>query len=469
MDGLAKRLEHRHLNMIALGGSIGTGIFLASGYAIFVGGPGGALLAYGFMAVIVYFLMTSLAEMSVYKPSSGTFCDYSSDYVSQSFGFAMGYNYWLNWAITIAAEVAAASLIMSYWFPQVNSAIFCSLFFLAICTFNIFSVNVYGETEYFLSFMKISVILAFIVLGGFAIFYEPHFGVQRWHMGDAPFHNGYFGFIAVFLFAGFSFQGTELIGVASGEAKEPQVSIPKSIKLVFWRLTLFYILTIGIITLLISYDDIRLGSQDNVNMSPYTLIFSHYLSDYAADFINFVILVAVLSAANASMYSSSRILWYLSKKGQAPKVFSKITRHGVPLLALLATALVGSVVFISSKIGSGVLFSYMVQISSLSGFIAWFGIALCHLQFRRKHVPTIGGVNALIYKANFYPFAQIFSLLVLGFVILAQFVPIVNENNYHFSDILMIYSSLILFFLLYLGHKFYCLLGEGKTLPQTPL
>lgn len=455
MDSLAKRLEHRHVNMIALGGSIGTGIFLASGYAIFIGGPGSALLAYSLMALVVYFLMTSLAEMSVYKPSSGTFCDYASDYVGKSFGFAMGYNYWLNWAITIAAEVAAASLIMSYWFPQVNGAIFCAIFFLAIFVFNLLTVNVYGEVEYFLSFMKVSVILAFIVLGSFAVFYEPHFGVQRWHIGDAPFHNGYFGFITIFLFAGFSFQGTELIGVASGEAKNPQVSIPKSIRLVFWRLTLFYILTIGIISLLISYNDPRLGSQDNVNMSPYTLIFSYYISNYAANFINFVILVALLSAANASMYSSSRILWYLGKKGQAPVIFSRITKHGVPLLAVLATALVGSVVFISSKIGNGVLFSYMVQISSLSGFIAWFGIALCHLQFRRKYLPTIGGTKVLSYKAHFYPFAQVLSLLVLGFVILAQFVPIMGATNYHFSDMLMIYSSLILFLLLYLGHKFY--------------
>lgn len=455
MDNLSKRLEHRHVNMIALGGSIGTGIFLASGYAIFVGGPGSALLAYALMAVVVYFLMTSLAEMSAYKPSSGTFCDYSAEYVGSSFGFAMGYNYWLNWAITIAAEVAAAALVMTYWFPQVNGAIFCSIFFLAILIFNLFSVNVYGEVEYILSFMKVSVILAFIVLGGFAIFYEPHFGIQRWHEGQAPFRSAHLGFIAVFLFAGFSFQGTELIGVASGEAKNPQVSIPKSIKMVFWRLTLFYILTIAIISLLISYDDPRLSAQDNVAMSPYTLIFSSYISNYAADFINFVILVALLSAANASMYSSSRILWYLGKKGQAPKAFAKITKHGVPLPALLVTALVGSVVFISSKIGNGVLFSYLVQISSLSGFIAWFGIALCHLQFRRKYLPTVGGIQILPYKARFYPFAQIFSLVVLIIVIFGQFLPIMDKANYHYSDIVMIYSSLILFLLLFMGHKLY--------------
>jgi lysine-specific permease len=450
---LFKKLELRHLNMIALGGSIGTGIFLASGYAVSVGGPGGALLAYGVMALIVYFLMTSLAEMSVYKPSTGTFCDYACMYVGKSFGFAMGYNYWLNWAITIAAEIAAAALVMHYWFPQVNSAIFCAVFFTAILTINLFSVHIFGEAEYFLSFVKVSVILAFIVLGAFAILYEPHFGIPRWHIGDAPFHNGYIGYITVFLFAGFAFQGTELIGVASGEAKNPQDSLPRSIKMVFWRLTLFYVLTIGIITLLISYNDARLSAQDNIQMSPYTLIFSQYLSQHAADFVNFVILVAVLSAANASMYSSSRILWYLGKMGQAPTLFSKITHKGVPLYALLATACVGGVVFISSMVGSGVLFSYLVQASSLSGFIAWFGIALCHLQFRRKYLPTVGGVPTLLYKARWYPFAQITSLCVIGFVILGQCIPIIDSPHYQLSNFLIIYSSLILFLCFYLGHK----------------
>src|SRR5579872_3911649 len=283
---LSRGLQARHLNMIAIGGSIGTGIFLASGYTISVGGPGGALLAYGLMALVVYFLMTSLSEMSVYKPTSGTFCEYSSLYVGKSFGVAMGYNYWLNWAITLAAEISAAALIMSYWFPQVNSFIFSVIFFAMIFLFNIFSVRVYGEIEYVMSFVKVAVIIAFIVLGLFAVLKQPHFGTQNWNIGEAPFHQNMIGFISAFLFAGFSFQGTEVVGVASGEVHDPEKAIPKSIKYVFWRLTLFYILSIGIITLLLPFNDPRLATQDSVNASPYTLIFSYYLSHYAADLIN---------------------------------------------------------------------------------------------------------------------------------------------------------------------------------------
>ena len=453
MTQLQQKLQSRHINMIALGGSIGTGIFLASGYAIAIGGPGGALLAYAIMALIVYFLMTSLGEMSAYKPSSGSFCDYSNEYVGRSFGFAMGYNYWLNWAITIAAEVSAAAIIMTFWFPEINGAIFSMVFFLAIFIFNIFSVRVYGETEYWLSMMKVGVIVLFIILGLIALGHKPQFGTNNWHIAGAPFHNGFLGFLTVFLFAGFSFQGSELVGVAAGEAHEPKKNIPKSIKRTFWRLCLFYILSIGIISLLIPYNDPRLMNQSDVTMSPYTLIFQLYLSHYAASFINLVILIALLSAANASMYSSTRIMWYLGKTNQAPKFFAKVNSMAVPFSALMATALIGSLVFISSYVGNGVLFTYLVQISSLSGFIAWFGIAMSHYKFRKNYLPKHGGTKELVYTAKFYPWAQIISMLFIVFIIGAQFVTL-NSSSNSFWSFVMIYSSVILFAALYLGHKF---------------
>lgn len=453
---LSKKLQTRHINMIAIGGSIGTGIFLASGYTVSIGGPGGALLAYVLMALIVYFLMTSLAEMSAYKPTTGTFCEYSSLFVSPSFGIAMGYNYWLNWAITIAVDISAASLIMGYWFPQVHSVIFSLIFFAAIFISNFYSVRVYGEVEYFMSFVKVAVIIVFIVLGTMTIFDQPHFGTQYWHQGDAPFHNGFLGFMTVFLFAGFSFQGTELVGVASGETKDPEVTIPKSIRYVFWRLLLFYIVSITIITLLLPYNDPRLSIQDNVTTSPFTLIFNHYFSTYAADIVNFIILIAVLSAANASMYSSTRVLWYLGRSGQAPKVFSRLNPYAIPIVALLTSALVGSLVFLSSFISNGVLFSYLIQLSTLSGFIAWFGIALSHYYFRKRYLPAHGGLSMLTYKSRFYPYAQIISMIALVIIMGAQFIPIMSTANYKIMDVLIIYSSLILFCIIFFMHKFKC-------------
>jgi lysine-specific permease len=202
------------------------------------------------------------------------------------------------------------------------------------------------------------------------------------------------------------------------------------------------------------YNDPRLSYQDNLATSPFTLIFSQYFSSYAADIINFVILIAVLSAANASMYSSTRILWYLGKSGQAPKVFSKLNPYAIPIVALIASALIGSLVFISSIVGNGVFFTYLVQISSLSGFIAWFGIALSHYQFRKKYLASYGGLSTLPYKSKFYPYAQIISMLAIVFIVGAQFLPILNNGTYRIFDIVITYSSVIIFIAMYLTHKY---------------
>ncbi len=452
MSSLSKKLETRHINMIAIGGSIGTGLFLASGYAISVAGPGGALLAYVGMAVVVYFLMTSLAEMSAFKPSAGSFCDYSTNYVGKSFGFAMGYNYWLSWASTIAVEISAASLVMSYWFPDVNPLIFSVIFFLLILFSNIFAVRIYGEVEYWLSFFKVSAIIAFIVLGAFSIYHQPHFGTNRWHIDDAPFHGGYYGFIYVFLFVGFSFQGTELVGLASEETKNPETTIPNAIKMVFWRLSLFYILSIAVISLLVSFNDPRLVTQDSVITSPYTLVFANYVGKYAADVVNFVILIAILSAANACLYSSTRILWYLGNSRQAPKIFAKVGRYGIPNVALGCSAIFGSLVFLSSIVGNGVFFGYVVQISSLAGFVVWLGIALSHYKFRKNFLPKNGGEEILKYKARFFPFAPLIAIFVVLVVIIGQFFGISHEKR-TIASLLVTYSSVIFFLVIYVGHK----------------
>ena len=212
-------------------------------------------------------------------------------------------------------------------------------------------------------------------------------------------------------------------------------------------------MSIGIISLLLPFNDPKLAEQNNITTSPYTLIFHKFAGMYAADAMNFIILVALISAANASMYSSSRILWYMGNHGQTPKIFKKFTANGVPIPALLMTALIGSFVFVSSFIGNGTFFNYIVQISSLCGFLAWFGIALSHYKFRRNFLPGLGGLSILKYRAKFYPWAQIISMVVIVFIIIAQFITL--GKHYGILDFIMIYSSIILFFLIYFGHKIY--------------
>lgn len=449
---LAKTLETRHLNMIALGGSIGTGIFLASGLAISVAGPGGALAAYLLISIMVFFLITSLGELSTYLPSTGSFCEYSGRFVNPSFGFAMGVNYWFNWAITIAAEISAADIVMQYWFPHVPAIIFSGIFFSLILGLNLFSVRIYGEVEYFLSIMKVAVIVIFIILGTALLFQTPNFGLHNLTISDGPFHHGLSGFFAVFLAAGFSFQGSELIGITSGEAKDPATSIPKAVKSVFWRLLMFYILATLLISLLIPFNDPSLADGNSVSASPFTLVFAHYMQGgLAANILNFVILVAILSAANASMYSATRTLWYMSQTNQAPKMFSKLTSYGLPINALIATALVGSTVFLSSMIGNGELFTRLVNVSSSCGFIAWFGIALCHYCFRKYHLKDL---SVLKYKAILFPVGPIFSMLLIAFIILGQGYTLWG-GKFTLIGFFDAYGSLLVFVMIMIYYRFF--------------
>ncbi len=455
---LSRRLRARHISMIAIGGSIGTGLFVASGNAIFSAGPGGAIFAFIAIGIMVYFLMTSLGEMATYMPVSGTFCKYCTDYVSPSFGFAMGWNYWFNWAITIAAELSAASFIMKFWFPHVPFIVWSAIFFFLLLGLNLLSVRFYGEAEYWLSSMKIFAVIAFIIIGSLmivGIVGHQSIGFQNWTIGDAPFHGGWTAIIGVFFIAGFSFQGTELVGVTAGETENPRKNIPRAIKGVFWRILIFYILAMVVISFIIPYTNNSLinASTSHIGLSPFTIVFKKAGFTFAASFVNAIILIAVLSAGNSDMYSATRLLWHLSEEKHAPKIFSKVSRQGVPIIALLASALFGSFVFLSSLFGSGVVFFWLINISSLSGFIAWFGIALSHYRFRQAYVREGNDIKDLPYRSRLFPFAPICCLIMCSLIILGQGYLLVVQGHASLNSFIATYIGLFLVFILWLGYK----------------
>ncbi|MDU3567605.1 MAG: amino acid permease, partial [Cutibacterium avidum] len=295
MDGELKRgLSSRHMNMIAIGGAIGTGLFVASGATISQAGPGGALVAYLAMGLMVFLLMQSLGEMSSYLPVPGAFETYATRFVSPSFGFALGWNYWFNWAITVAAELAAASIVMAYWWPSVPSWMWSAGFLALLFLLNVLSARAYGEGEFWFAIIKVAAVLVFLVLGILMIagIMGNSPGVSNWHHGDAPFVHGVGGIMTVFLIAGFSFQGTELIGIAAGESKDPDTAIPKATKQIFWRIMIFYIGAVAVIGLLLPYTDPNLlaGEVTDVAVSPFTLVLKRAGVAAAAAVMNAVIL-----------------------------------------------------------------------------------------------------------------------------------------------------------------------------------
>ncbi|NLY79984.1 MAG: amino acid permease [Lysinibacillus sp.] len=451
---LRRGLKSRHITMISLGGTIGTGLFLASGASIAQAGPGGALVAYALIGMMVYFLMTSLGEMAAYMPSSGSFSTYATKFVDPAFGFAMGWNYWYNWAITIAAEISAVNLIMKYWFPDSSSALWTILFIVVVLTFNLLSVNVYGESEYWFAMIKVVTVIIFIITSFFMIFGiiggEP-VGFAIFFIDEAPFNGGFLSIFGIFLAAGFSFQGTELLGITAGETKDPGKNIPKAVRSVFWRILLFYILAIFAIGVLIPYTDPRLLSED-VAVSPFTLVFEKLGIAFAASVMNAIILTAMLSAGNSGLYASSRMLWQLAVDGKAPKIFTKLNKRGVPVYALLATLAVGCLAFLSSFFGDGIVYIWLLNASGLSGFIAWVGIAISHYRFRKAFIKQGRDLKELPYKAPFYPFGPLFALILCLIVIVGQnYSAFIGTIDWY--GIAVSYIGIPLFLIFWFGYK----------------
>lgn len=457
-QSLRPGLKARHMTMIALGGSIGTGLFLASGGAIASAGPGGALLAYAAVGIMVYFLMTSLGELATYMPDSGSFETYASRFVDPSLGFAMGWNFWYNWAITIAAELSAATLIIKYWFPDSSSFLWSFLFLALIFGLNVLSVKGYGESEYWFAMIKIAVVIIFLAVGVlmiFGIMGGEAIGFKNFTVGDAPFHGGFFAFLGVFMAAGFSFQGTEMVGVAAGESHNPREHVPRAIRQVFWRILVFYILAILVIGLIIPYTNPNLleSGLESIGVSPFTLVFEKAGMAFAASVMNAVILSSVLSAGNSGMYASSRVLYSLAKRGKAPKFLAKLSRRGLPINALIVTGMIGMVAFFASLFGDGVVYNWLLNASGMCGFITWLGIAISHYRFRRAYVAQGRDLKDLPYKARWFPFGPIFAFVLCFVVILGQNLAAFSGDQIDWYGVVVSYISIPLFLIVWLGYK----------------
>ncbi|GAK42701.1 MULTISPECIES: amino acid permease [Paenibacillus] len=455
--GLNKGLKTRHMTMIALGGSIGTGLFLASGGAIANSGPGGALIAYAAVGIMVYFLMTSLGELATFMPDSGSFSTYATRFVDPSLGFALGWNFWYNWAITIAAELSAATIILKYWFPDSNSALWSLVFLLLLIGLNVLSVKGYGESEYWFALIKIVLVIVFLIVGVmmiFGILGGEATGFENFTVGDAPLHGGFFALLGVFMAAGFSFQGTELVGVAAGESENPRKSVPRAIRQIFWRILIFYILTILVIGLIIPYSDPNLLNSDleTISVSPFTLVFEKAGFAFAASVMNAVILTSVLSAGNSGMFASSRVLYALAKDGKAPRIFGKLNKRGIPVYSLLLTAVIGMLAFLASMFGDGVVYTWLLNASGMCGFITWLGISISHYRFRKAYVAQGRDLKDLPFRAKWFPFGPLFAFVLCMIVILGQALTL-DLSDVTWLDFVATYFTIPLFLAIWLGYK----------------
>ena len=462
---LQRRLQSRHLQMIAIGGTIGTGLFIGSGGALATAGPAGALIAYAFVGTLVYAVMVALGEMATYIPIAGAFTAYASRFVDPSLGFAMGWIYWFSWAMTFALELTASGLIIQYWAPNLNVGIFIGTFWAAITALNFLPVSVYGEIEFYFAMIKVVTVIGFMI---FAICIDAGAG-QNGYLGFHTWGNpGAFGswfeqpgreglgrflaFWSVLIQAGFSYQGTELVGIAAGECANPRKTVPAAIRKTFWRILVFFVGTIFFIGLLVPYtSEDLLSDTTDATSSPFVIAAKLAGVKSLPGIINAVLLCVVLSAANSNVYSGSRILVGLAQEHSAPKLFLRTTAGGVPYVAVAVTALFGLLGFLNESSSGGTVFSWLLNITGVAGFISWTCINIAHIFFMRALKARGQSRDTLPFKALLQPWFSYYGTFFNVLIILTQgwesFVP------WDTTTFFISYVSLILFAVLYFGHK----------------
>ncbi|KAJ8111911.1 hypothetical protein OPT61_g5600 [Boeremia exigua] len=464
VDELKRKLSSRHLQFVAIGGTVGTGVFIASGSSVNTAGPAGALLAYVFVGTLVYSVMMSLAEMATYLPIAGAFTQYASRFVDPSLGFAMGWIYWFSWSITYALELSAAGLIIQWWNQDLNIAIFITVFWVPITAVNFLPVDIFGEFEFWFASIKVIALLGFwifaIIMNAGGVGPQGYIGFQYWdspgafapYLADNVAVAKFVGFWAVLIKAGFAFQGTELCAIGAGESANPRVTMPRAIRNTFWSIFTLFIFTIFFVGILVPYDNEAIAVGDtNAGSSP--LVIAIQLAGVTAlpDIFNAVLLTVVLSAASSNVYSGSRILVGLAENGCGPALLKKTTKKGVPYWATAITAAMGLLGYMNCSASGTEAFNWLLNIVSVAGFIAWSCVCICHIAFMRALKAQNIDRDTLPFKSwGGAPMAW-YGLVFTAIITITQgftaFVP------WNVEDFFIAYISLILFAILYVGHK----------------
>ncbi|GLZ88303.1 amino acid permease [Metapseudomonas resinovorans] len=408
-QGLKQSLSSSQLSMIAIGGAIGTGLFLGSGFAIGFAGPS-VLVSYAIGAVIALLLMGCLAEMTVRHPTSGSFGSFAEFYVAPWFGFLIRYAYWASIVFAVGTEITAAAMYMKYWFPDVPGGYWMASFSAALVLANVLSVKVFGAIEYLFSLLKLCAIVAFILLGAWVIYGAPAdsgIGFANYTNDRGFFPNGYWGTWVAVIVAFFSYLSIEMIAVAAGEAKDPKRAVTRAFRITVVRLVVFYLLTLALVLAILPW------GQNNGGQSPFVTVMNATGVPFAGAVFNAVILIAALSAMNSQLYITSRLMFSLARAGQAPALFGRVSARGVPLPALLLSSLgigLGTLLYIAYPENA---FTLMMSIAMFGAMFTWAGIFLTHLFFRRRQ-----DAATLEFRLWGYPWTSLAGLLLMLAVML---------------------------------------------------
>lgn len=410
---LQRRLTPRHITFMALGMAIGAGLFLGSADAIKLAGPS-VLFAYLIGGVMIFIIMRALGEMTVHDPVAGSFSVYAQRYLGPFAGYVTGWNYWLLMVGVGMAEATAVGAYMHAWFPDWPRWIWVLGSVLTIGGLNLLTVKVYGEMEFWFTLVKVVTVLAMIAGGLSIIFFGLGNGGHPTGFSNLWSNGGWFpygltGMVMALPVVVFSFGGVETVGIAAGEAAQPERTIPRAVNSVLWRILIFYV---GALLVIMSiYPWTGLGTQG----SPFVTTFAKLGIPQAAGLINFVVITAALSGFNATTFSGSRMLYSLASKGQAPAVLNKVNSHGVPMRAILATLAVLLFAVLLNYLLPAKVFGMMMSILSFNTVWTWTMVLLAHYSFRRRM--RLNGEAPAGFRLRWWPFTGIVCLAFLGFVV----------------------------------------------------
>lgn len=463
---LQRGLKSRHIQFLALGGAIGTGLFVGSGSILALVGPAPLWLAYLSMMLVVWVVMNDVAEMTTYLPMKGITLPYFTErFVDDSLAFAAGWNYWYTYSILVGAEAVAGAILLNYWDTPVPTAVWITIILFVNLFLNIVAVGIFGEAEFWFASIKLITIIGLIVTGivimlggapnhdrlGFRYWYEP--GAFKEYVAEGS-TGRFLAYWTAFVRAGFAFvTSPELIGLAAGETIAPRRNIPKAARRFLARLAVFYGVSSLLVGVIVPSTDPRLLSKDSdASASPWVIGIQSAGIGGLNHAINAAVLTSAWSAGNAFLYSGSRVLYSMAVKGNAPKIFSKTTRRGVPWIAIMATWLVGCLAYLNVSDSGARVFLWFMNLCTISGYIAWIVVMITYLRFRSA-LNQQGLLHTLPFKTPFQPYATWFILGLVTLLTLTNGFQFFVPRLWNYKDFLAAYITIPAFLLLYLGHK----------------
>ena len=430
---LKRGLKNRHIQLIALGGAIGTGLFLGSAGVLKSAGPS-MILGYAIAGFIAFLIMRQLGEMIVEEPVAGSFSHFAHKYWGGYAGFLAGWNYWVLYVLVGMAELTAVGKYIQFWWPDIPTWVSALVFFVAVNLINTLNVKFFGETEFWFAIIKVVAIVGMIVLGCYLLFSGtggPQASVSNLWSHGGFFPNGGMGLLMSMAFIMFSFGGLELVGITAAEASEPRKVIPKAINQVVYRILIFYVGALTVLLSLYPWDQLlqTLGaSGDAYSGSPFVQIFALIGNDTAAHILNFVVLTAALSVYNSGVYCNSRMLFGLAEQGDAPKSLMKLNKQGVPIRALAISALVTMLCVVVNYVAPQSALEWLFALVVASLMINWALISITHIKFRKAMGEQ--GVTPS-FKTFWFPFSNYLCLAFMVMIISVMLaIPGIRESVY---------------------------------------